>query len=95
MQSSLNNLKAMKVNFRNRKVHLNLPKDPTLKSTEAKDTINHEPFRKTTSGDASIPRAPSGYIQDRIELDKSRTTYIDSIADTIHLIGQEYVTYLN
>ena len=66
MQSSLNNLKAMKVNFRNRKVHLNLPKDPIIKPTDAKDTINHEPFRKPASGDKSIPQVPSGYFQDRI-----------------------------
>lgn len=66
MQSSLNNLKAMKVNFRNRKVHLNLPKDPIIKTTEAKDTINHESIRKPTTGDKSIPQVPSGYFQDRI-----------------------------
>jgi hypothetical protein len=28
-------------------------------------------------------------------MDRSKDTYIDSIADTIHLIGQEYITYLN
>ncbi len=28
-------------------------------------------------------------------MDRSKESYIDSIADTIHLIGQEYIQYLN
>ena len=95
MQSSINNLKAMKVNFRNRKLHLNFPKDQVLKSSEIKETINHDHHQKPPSVGNNVQKVPSGYLHERIEMDRSKDSYIDSIADTIHLIGQEYVTYLN
>ncbi len=70
MHSSVNNLKAMKVNFRNRKLHLNFPKDQILK-TDHKESIpsldNNDKLGKGASLTNSGVRLSSGYHQhDRI-----------------------------
>jgi len=66
----------MKVNFRNRKIHLNLPKDQVFKGTEHRDSTPHidptDKNQKLTSLGNSGLRAASGYMHERIEMDKSK-----------------------
>ena len=57
----------MKVNFRNRKLHLNFPKDQFHKPHELKDTINQQDQNgKVSSLGNSAVRTQSGLLHDRV-----------------------------
>lgn len=58
-----------------------------INGIEKKDKLT--PLGQSPSKIVSTP------TYDRLDMDTSKSSYIDSLADTIHLIGQEYITYLN
>lgn len=87
----------MKVNFRNRKVLVNFPKDQNHKVFEQREAVQQTqsnlPEKKEKLTPLAQQQTPSRAksptpTYDRLALSSTKSSYIDSLADTIHLIGQ-------